>query len=381
MNILHCCLSSFYIDGYNYQENLLSRQNKLDGNDVTILASTESFQDNKTLGYIKPGSYINQDGIKVIRVPYKKIFNAKIRRKIRAYEGVFPILKECCPDVIVFHGMAAWELLTVIKYIRKNGNVKLYIDNHANYYNSASDWLSLHILHRGFYRAILKKAFPFTERVLCIGFREMRFAKEVYDAPERKLLHYPLGGFIADDEEYTHKRNEKRKNLGISGEKIVFLHSGKMDAGKKTCELLRAFEAVKDSRFCLLIAGNLLDDIKEEAERLIALDFRIQYLGWQNGEELLSLLCAADVYLQPGTPSSTLQNAMCSRCAIMAQPIREYKYFLQDYGFYVNNEDEIYQMFENIATDNEIIMEYVDKTFKRAQELLDYKVLAKVLYQ
>ena len=42
MRILHLCLSCFYIDGYNYQENILPRINHEDGHDVRILASTET---------------------------------------------------------------------------------------------------------------------------------------------------------------------------------------------------------------------------------------------------------------------------------------------------------------------------------------------------
>ena len=65
MKILHCCLSCFYIDNYNYQENLLPRQNKIDGHDVSIIASTEVYINNTKLGYCEPKKYVNEDGIPV----------------------------------------------------------------------------------------------------------------------------------------------------------------------------------------------------------------------------------------------------------------------------------------------------------------------------
>ena len=77
MKILHCCLSCFYNENYNYQENFLPRYNKLDGNDVMIIASTETFTNNNSLGFCEPIDYLNEDGIRVVRVPYRIIINKK----------------------------------------------------------------------------------------------------------------------------------------------------------------------------------------------------------------------------------------------------------------------------------------------------------------
>lgn len=45
MKILHFCLSCFYIDNYDYQENQLVRVNVEDGHDVLVVASTETYND------------------------------------------------------------------------------------------------------------------------------------------------------------------------------------------------------------------------------------------------------------------------------------------------------------------------------------------------
>ena len=377
MKILHCCLSCFYNDNYNYQENLLPQRNKLDGHDVMIVASTEVFDGNKEIGYTQPGKYTNCDGIEVIRVPYKKI-NVKIANKIRAYQGVYSILKDFSPDVILFHGLGAWELLNVAKYAKKNG-IKLYSDNHANYFNSGTNWLSLKILHKIFYKKIILKALPVVEKVLCIGIREMKFAQEVYGIPEDKIEYYPLGGYVLPEKEYEEKRKSIRTELNLSEEHIFFLHSGKMGKEKKTVELIRAFKSVKNPQFCLCIAGSLLDDVEDIVLQEISKDKRIRYLGWKSGNELQTLLCGADVYLQPGTPSSTLQNAMCYKCAIMAQPIEEYKFLLADEGMYVNDEDDMRHAFESISKN--MVSDMADKTLKRAKKLLDYEKLAARLYE
>ena len=92
MRVLHCCLAAFYIDNYGYQENILPRMHKAQGHDVMILASTETYVDNLNLGYVKSNNYINEDGIPVIRIPYKRGIPSKLVHKLRIYEGVYDVL-------------------------------------------------------------------------------------------------------------------------------------------------------------------------------------------------------------------------------------------------------------------------------------------------
>jgi 1,2-diacylglycerol 3-alpha-glucosyltransferase len=65
MKILHCCLASFYIDNYGYQENILPALHKRDGHEVHIIASTETYIENKSIGYINAGSYLSDTNIEV----------------------------------------------------------------------------------------------------------------------------------------------------------------------------------------------------------------------------------------------------------------------------------------------------------------------------
>ena len=73
--IVHLCLSSFYIDGYSYQENMLPKYHVKLGYDVTVIASLVSYDKNGMRCYLKEGEYkCNRDGYKVIRIDYKKGF-------------------------------------------------------------------------------------------------------------------------------------------------------------------------------------------------------------------------------------------------------------------------------------------------------------------
>ena len=152
MNIVHCCLSNFYIDNYNYQENVLPIMNRNDGHQVAIIASTESFIENSKIGYIKEGNYYSKEGIKVYRVKYRRYLPQCIMKKVRSYNNVYKILDNLSPDVIFFHGIQAFELLTVAKYKSLNPHVKFYVDSHAYSANSATNWISEKVLHRWFYK-------------------------------------------------------------------------------------------------------------------------------------------------------------------------------------------------------------------------------------
>ena len=100
MRIVHCCLAAFYIDNYGYQENILPRMHKLQGHDVLILASTETYVDKVHIGYVEPKEYINEDGIPVHRIPYNSFLPHRIMQKLRCYKGVYNELDKFNPDFI-----------------------------------------------------------------------------------------------------------------------------------------------------------------------------------------------------------------------------------------------------------------------------------------
>lgn len=231
MKIAHLCLSCFYIDNFSYQENMLPKQHKIDGNVVQIIASTETYISNNKLGYVSPGSYINEYDIPVIRLEYKKIFPRSIMKKMRIHSGVLELLEHFGPDVILFHGLCGWELLSVRAYKKRHPDVKIYADSHEDSNNSGRNLISKIFLHRIYYRTILNIALPYISKVLCVSLETMVFVKKTYGIPDSALEFFPLGGIICSDEIYNDKRTKLRKTLGISDNDVLIVQAGKM--GKK----------------------------------------------------------------------------------------------------------------------------------------------------
>ena len=83
MKIFHGCLASVYIDKYSYQENILPKMHKLQGLEVQIVASTETYINNTTLGYVSPSSYCTPDNIPITRIPYTRFLPHFLARKLR----------------------------------------------------------------------------------------------------------------------------------------------------------------------------------------------------------------------------------------------------------------------------------------------------------
>lgn len=381
MKILHLCLANFYIDNYTYQENMLPRINREDGHDVRIIASTETFVDNVHYGYVEPAEYVTEYGVPIKRLPYVKVGNSFVTHKLRVYPHLYEEIAAFAPDVIFCHELQFWSVRDVIRYKKDHPAVKLYADTHAAYNNSGTNWLSLHVLHRGLYRYLTKKAFPYLEKYFYISDECRQFSHEVYDIPNEKMAFYPLGGTLLSGEEYAAVRAKRRAELGLVENDRLYIHSGKLDALKCSDELFRAFSAVDDPHAVLAVIGSIPEDRKSVLLPLMEADKRIRYLGWKTGEELQEYLCAADLYCQPGSQSSTMQNALCRCCPVMLYPHPSHT---ADYDrgevLWVKTQEDMEAVFRSLAADPALLTPLRENAEKTARELLDYRVLAAKLY-
>lgn len=117
----------------------------------------------------------------------------------------------------------------------------------------------------------------------------------------------------------------------------------------------------------LIMAAYILDEWEK----------RITYLGWKSPEELDNLLCAADIYFQPGTQSATMQASLGARCAVVLDDVVSHKPFVLGNGWLLNKNKNCFDVMEEIEKISRTELDAMQlKSFKIAQELLDYKKLA-----
>lgn len=380
MRILHLMLSCFYIDDANYQENVIPRQNKKDGHEVLIIASTEVFIKNNILGLTFPRSYVNEDEIPIIRLPYNHFCNKFISKKIRSYPNLYKSISDFAPDIILFHGTAAYALVTVTKFKRNNPHVRFYVDSHEDYHNSATTYLSKQILHKIFYRHIIQKCLPYIDKILYITYETSIFLKDAYGIPDNCLRFFPLGGILPETEKRETVRKKIRSELELKEDHILLIHSGKLDAKKRTAEIVNAFRQVPDQNLRLVIIGSMDEDVSASTTPIIKADPRIHYLGWLNSGLLQDYLCAGDLYVQLGGQSATMQNALCCGCAAALYPYESHKYLLNDSVFYIKNLIDLIDIIKTVSNDRSILEEKRKKSFNVAKNVLDYKKISALIY-
>lgn len=303
MKILHCCLAAFYIDDYGYQENILPKMHRLQGHQVSILASTETYINTK-LDYVKPSSYINSDGIPIIRLPYIKVIPSFLSRKLRIYKGLKSVLFSIKPDIIFIHDLQFLSILTIANYAKKNKHVLIYVDGHTDFINSAKNWISRNILHRIVYRYCAKIISPFTTKFYGVLPLRIDFMKDVYKIDKSMIEFLPLGydDTVVNFANRENMRSQKRRELLINDKDFLIVSGGKIDLRKNLHILLQAFKILHNDNVKLLIFGKptlemdyLINDLKETKNAI--------YVGWQSQEEIKSILFAADLAVFPGTHS------------------------------------------------------------------------------
>ena len=300
MKILHICLANFFIDNYSYQENMLPKYHAAMGHDVEVLASLESFdKDGKTCLLEHGGKYKNEYNIPVTRLEYKDSFGA---RKLRHYKGTYEELERVNPDIIFIHGCQFCDIKYVVKYLQNHKNVRVYVDNHADFSNSARNWISKNILHKIIWRSCAKKIEPYTKKFYGVLPARVKFLQNVYKLPKEKCELLIMG---ADDDAVAKaadpdKIGELRCKYGVADGDFLIVTGGKIDLFKTQTLLL--MEAVKDiENVKLLVFGSVVPEMKEQFDKLCG--DNIIYIGWINAPDSYKYFAACDFAVFPGRHS------------------------------------------------------------------------------
>lgn len=380
MKIAHLGLMCFFTEGMTYQDNQLTDQNIKDGHQVMYVSNAAKYVNGEIVetGY---EDRILSNGLRLVRLPYERIINGYLSDKLRKVSGLYELLCSFEPDVIFSHNLGYLSVVDMLRYKREHPQVRLFADIHTDEKNSGRNWVSLNIQHRIIYKYLYQKTYPYLEKFFYVSQERKDFAVKHYGLPEDKMEFYPLGGSILTDEEYEKQRAAARSVLGIGEDELMFIHSGKLDAAKRTEELLHAFAAVPGLKAKLCVCGSVPEDMKERLMPLFEADARVEYLGWKTGDELIKLLCGCDFYLQPGSQSATLENALCCRTAVMLYP---HKAYTADYDYgnviWVENQEEMEDCFNKLLSGELSLTELGKKSENCAAEILDYRKIAAKLY-
>lgn len=303
MRITHLCLGCFFPDGYSYQENMLPKYHKKLGHEVSVIASLQTFDKNGNISYMEKASkYRNEYDIPVIRLNYKS--PKKLYKKLKRFIGLYGALEDTNPDIIFIHGCQFMDMDVVVGYLKKHQNVTVYVDNHADFSNSAKNWLSIIFLHKVLWKHCAHIIEPFTKKFYGVLPARVDFLKKVYGVPDNKVELLVMG---ADDEKVeealkSEVRQEIRKKYGISEDDFLIITGGKIDTYKKQIlYLMEAVNKLKQSKVKLIVFGSVVPELKEEVERLTS-DYS-KYIGWVQSDQTNKYYAAANLVVFPGRHS------------------------------------------------------------------------------
>ena len=310
MKILHLCLANFYSDGFAYQENELPKFHKALGHEVEIVASPATFNTKgEFTEYSGKPSYINENGIPVTRLRYKE--PVKVWRILRRYRGTMEALELAAPDVLFIHGCQFSDADVVVDYVKRHPDTKVYVDNHADFKNSAKNFLSKTVLHGRIWKRCAQKLAPYTTKFYGVLPARVDFLTEAYDLPRAKCELLVMG---TDDETANAARSpevrkRRRREYGCTDKDFVIVTGGKIDHNKpQVLTFMKAVNTLAAENLKLVVFGSVNPELKDEFER--SLSERVTFIGWRKPSEIYDDLAAADLVAFPGLHSVLWEEAV-----------------------------------------------------------------------
>lgn len=311
MKIVHICLAGGYTEGLNYQENIITKYQALDGHEVSVITTDHCYTEG-VWGICRTKSdYKNGYGVHVIRLPFAYPLPYNINRQIGRFKKTAETLEKLQPEIIFVHNIQFQDIRRIVSYKKKHPQVKVYVDNHSDFSNSARNWFTRNTLYRFWWKPCAKRIEPFAEVFFGVMPSRVDFLKNIYGIAPSKTELLVMG---ADDECVAHAEEPEvqkvvRQKFGIGQEDFLIVTGGKIDAFKtQTLLLAEAVQEIPAEKLKLLIFGSVEEDLRE---KLLALcdGKKVQYIGWAKGEQSYEYFAAADLAAFPGRHSVYWEQA------------------------------------------------------------------------
>lgn len=304
MRIVHVIIAAAYKEGYGYQENILPAKHVELGLDSYVI----TYNKENPLGV----TYTNDDNVKIVLLPLRKSFLYKlpyVRAFVKKTYGLFAKLVDLSPDIIFLHGLQSVESLEVCKYCARNPKVKLFVDQHADYYNSPITKWTTRLYIKQVYGYIGKKLEKYALKFWGVTPWRVDYLQKVYGIKPEKTDLLVMGGDEKriDWENREIIRVQVRRKLEIPEKAFLVISGGKIDKSKNIHVLLDAIRQMKDDVY-LLLFGNMTKDMEEYF--LPKIEGRIKYIGWIDSKEVYPFFLASDLAVFPGTHSVLWEQAM-----------------------------------------------------------------------
>ena len=310
--ILHICLACFYYDKMSYQENMLVKKHMEFGYKVNVVSFCDDMEDGKIV-VRRPGLYYGQFGEAIYRLKTKKSTGIKrlnIFSRLSNYHfGLSEIISEFRPDIIFVHGPQTKNVYEIIKYKKRNQNVLVFADNHADAINSKRgsrklSFIFKNIVYGRYARALSKIVVKFwgTTPARC------DFLIKKYHVKRDKVGLLQTG---VDEEKLSIQGKKEGRVLldkhNVSSKDFVIITGGKFDEYKNIVPLVDAYEELikTHQNIVLVVFGSLNQDYYEYIKNK-----KIIYLGWLDGTSIVNVFMNSDLSVFIGGHSTLWEESI-----------------------------------------------------------------------
>lgn len=308
MVLVHLCMTSAFVDGMGYDENIMAKYHSKMGYEVYALSTRYVVTSDRKSRVSETAGLTNQYGVKIIYLDEGKRYG-----KLSQF-GDFPLLfsslQRINPDIIYVHNAQFISFLDVIKFCKKNRCVRLFVDNHDDYYNAPiTTWKSV-VLQKIIFRHLIRRSQKYVTQFWGVTPWRCQYLREVYRVRPDKIKLLVMGG---DDEkiDFVNRlriRNQIRERLGIEEDDFVITTGGKIGPAKNIHLLLEAVKELDNPKIKVIVFGNIEDAFREMIEPLLRHQ-SVRYVGWIEAEKAYDYFLSADMVCFPGTHSVLWEQA------------------------------------------------------------------------
>ena len=377
MKIIHVTLCGPYSDGWSYQENMLAKYHKKMGLEVCMIASQWSYDSDGKLVLCNKRFYVDDNGIKVYRI---KNTYGSIDSKFKRYEYFISILTKEKPDIIFVHGCQFIDIKQIKRYVCKN-KCTLYVDNHSDFSNSATNFISRLFLHGFFWKHYARLINPFVKSFYGVLPARCDFLTDIYKLPSSKVHLLLMGGDDELIELYSRKESIKatRESLGISEKDFLIITGGKIDKYKtQILSLMRVVNSLRDTNVKLLVFGPVDSEIKPSFDALLGNG--VLYIKWISPNEIYKYFAASQLGVFPGRHSVLWEQAVSQGLPIVVKHWDKTNHV--DCGgnvvfLHKDNPDEIRDVLSTILDNSNNSYETMKKRADEAKGYFSYSSIAK----
>lgn len=376
--IVYLCLNYMFTDGWAYQDNLLSKYHVKIGYDVTVITSRWKYSNGSQKVLMNETEYINSDGVKIVRINMKGKSN--VDSKFKRYENIGNYIEKEAPDIIFMHNFQFVDVTRVISYMKKHPATKLYVDNHADFNNSATTWISENVLHKIIWKFFARRIEPYVNKFYGVLPARVNFLIDMYDLPKEKCELLVMG---ADDElvemaSRTDVKESVREKYNIGKEDFLIVTGGKIDKWKTQTVLLeQAISRMSREKIKLLIFGSVIPEL--EGSIMSFCNENIKHIGWLSVEESYKVIGAADLAIYPGGHSTLWEQTAGQGIPMIVKYWEELHHIDLDGNvkfLYNDSEEEIYNTLIEAVNNTQIYINMKDCAAKN-KVFFSYEQIAK----